>query len=175
MVKAIRDVWFGDYHGKGLQTIMNIAIIQGRPTRDPEIVTSERTGKVYCQLTIACDRPYRGKDAPKKADFFRVTCFGKLAQTVYNNLAKGALCTVLGRLAQDEYVDRVGNKRESVNIIASRITIHEWLRKSKVFEELGDIDNLVPREITNSLIKQIDFSDEDLPEDIGGGNIDDLF
>ena len=152
---------------------MNIAIIQGRPTRDPELTTSERTGKVYCRLTIACDRPYKGKNSPKKADYFRVVCFGKTAQTIYNNLAKGALCTVLGRLEQDEYVDNIGNKRESVNIVASRITIHEWLRKSKVFEGLNDIDNLVPREITDSLFKQIDFSDEDLPDDIGGA--DDLF
>lgn len=153
---------------------MNIAIIQGRPTRDPEIITSERTGKVYCRLTIACDRAYKGKNSPKKADYFKVVCFGKLAQTIYNNLAKGALCTVLGRLEQGEYIDNVGNKRETVNIVASRITIHEWLRKSKVFEGLGDIDNLVPREITDSLVKQIDFSDEDLPDDIGGF-ADDLF
>ena len=154
---------------------MNIAIIQGRPTRDPVISKSERTGKVYCKMRIACDRPYRGKNAPKEADYFNVVCFGKLAQTVYNNLCKGALCTVLGRLTQDEYKDAAGNKRENVEIIANGVTIHEWLRKSRPLDDLDtDFDTIIPREITNSLFKQIDFNDEDIPEDLMGRSIDDL-
>lgn len=166
---------FGRNERKGLQAEMNIAIIQGRPTRDPVIQRSERTGKVYCRLRIACDRAYRGKNAPREADFFNVVCFGDTAQTVYNNLAKGALCTVLGRLQQDQYVDNVGNKREDVTIIAQRITIHEWLRKSRPLDELdNDFDTIVPREITNSLFKQVDFGDEDIPEDLKGRSIDDL-
>jgi single-strand DNA-binding protein len=156
---------------------MNIAIIQGRPTRDPEISRSERTGKLYCRITIACDRPYKGKDVPKRADYFRVVCFDKLAQTVHNNLAKGALCTVLGRLEQDEYLDKVGNKRETVTIVAQNVTIHEWLRKHRPLEELDsdfDIEPLIPREITNSLFKQIDIDDEDIPDDLAGKGFDDL-
>lgn len=157
---------------------MNIAIIQGRPTRDPVIEKSERTGKVYCRMRIACDGPYRGKDLPKRVDYFTVVTFGKTAQTIYNNLAKGALCTVLGKLEQAEYTDKTGNKRESVVIIAQKITIHEWLRKHRPLEELdSDFDNdlLVPREITNSLFKQIDIDDEDIPDDLAGRSIDDLF
>lgn len=157
---------------------MNIAIIQGRPTRDPTIEKSERTGKVYCKLRIACDGPYRGKDLPKRTDYFTVVCFNKTAQTVYNNLAKGALCTILGKLEQNEYLDRTGNKREEVCIIAQKITIHEWLRKHRPIEDLDadfDSDLLVPREITNSLFKQIDIDDEDIPDDLAGRGIDDLF
>lgn len=156
---------------------MNIAIIQGRPTRDPEMARSERTGKIYCKMTIACDRPYKGKDVPKRADYFRVVCFSKLAQTVHNNLAKGALCTVLGRLEQDEYLDKVGNKREVVTIVAQNVTIHEWLRKHRPLEELDsdfDIEPLIPREITGSLFKQIDITDEDIPDDLAGKEFDDL-
>lgn len=157
---------------------MNIAIIQGRPTRDPEMSHSDRTGRLYCRIRIACDRPYKGKGVPKKSDYFSVVCFGKLAQTVHNNLAKGALCTILGRLEQDEYLDKVGNKREAVTIIAQNVTIHEWLRKHRPLEELDsdfDVDPLIPREITNSLFKQIDFGDEDIPDDLAGRGIDDLF
>ena len=148
---------------------MNIAIIQGRPTKDPELCQSERTGKVYCRLRIACDRPYKGKGAPREADYFTVVAFNKTAQTIFNNLAKGALCTVLGRLEQTEYIDKIGNKKEEVSIIAQKITIHEWLRKHKPLEDLDvDFDVLVPREITNSLFKQIDIDDEDIPDDLAG-------
>ena len=85
---------------------MNLVIQQGRPTRDPEISKSEN-GRVYCRIRLAVDRPYRGKNVPKKTDYFTVVFFNKLAQVAYNNLAKGALCTVLGRLETDSYIDRI--------------------------------------------------------------------
>jgi single-strand DNA-binding protein len=155
---------------------MNIVIEQGRPVRDPEIIKSERTGKVFCKFSLAVDRPYRGKDTPQDTDYFEIVIFGKLAQFVYNNLAKGALCTVLGRLTQERYIDKYGDKREKVNIIAQRLTIHEWLRKNRPLAGLESIDpEIVPREITKSLFKQIDVSnDEDIPTELLGRSIDDL-
>ena len=149
---------------------MNVVIVQGRPTRDPEIRRSDR-GKVFCKIRLAIERPYRGKNVPKKSDFFDVIFFDRLAQSVYNNVAKGALVTVLGRLENNDYIDNIGNKRESVSIVASRITIHEWLRKHKPITDLdADFDNdlIVPREITGSLFKQIDITDEDIPDDLAG-------
>ena len=151
---------------------MNIVIQQGRPTRDPEISRS-KDGKVYCRIRLAVDRPYRGKNVPRKTDYFTVVFFNKLAQVAYNNLAKGALCTILGRLETSEYIDNIGNKRETVSIIADKLTIHEWLRKHRPLEELdGNFDDelIVPREITGSLFKQIDVTDEDIPDDLAGGS-----
>ena len=156
---------------------MNIAILQGRPVRDPELNTA-KSGKVFCKIRLACDKPYRGKDAPRKTDYFDVVVFGKLAQTVYNNLAKGALVTVMGRLETNDWLDKVGNKHESVNIIANNVTIHEWLRKHRPLEELDsdfDTELLVPREITKSLFKQRDITDDDIPDDLAGRPINDSF
>ena len=149
---------------------MNLVIQQGRPTRDPEISKS-KSGKVYCRIRLAVDRPYRGNKQPRKTDYFSVVFFGKLAQVAYNNLAKGALCTVLGRLETDTYMDNIGNKRESFSIIADKLTIHEWLRKHRPLQELDagfDDELIVPREITGSLFKQIDITDEDIPDDLAG-------
>ena len=109
---------------------MNLVIQQGRPTRDPEISKSE-SGRVYCRIRLAVDRPYRGKNVPKKTDYFTVVFFNRLAQVAYNNLAKGALCTIVGRLEVSEYIDKIGNKRETFSIIADKLTIHEWLRKHR--------------------------------------------
>ena len=152
---------------------MNITIVQGRPVKDPEMRTSRNTGKVFCVIRIASDRPYRGKDYPKKTDYFDVVAFGKLGQAMYNNLAKGALCTVLGRLEYETYIDKDGDKRYTYSIVANSITIHEWLRKHRPLEELDsdfDTELLVPREITDSLFKQIDITDEDIPDDLAGGD-----
>ena len=149
---------------------MNIVLEQGRPTRDPEISKSE-SGRVYCRIRLAVDRPYRGKNAPRKTDYFTVVFFNRLAQVAYNNLAKGALCTIVGRLEVSEYIDKIGNKRETFSIIADKLTIHEWLRKHRPLEELDsnfDDELIVPREITGSLFKQIDITDEDIPDDLAG-------
>ena len=151
---------------------MNIVLLQGRPTRDPEISKSD-SGRVYCRIRLAVDRPYRGSKVPRKTDYFTVVFFNKLAQVAFNNLAKGALCTILGRLETDTYMDKIGNKRESFSIIADKLTIHEWLRKHRPLEELDagfDDELIVPREITGSLFKQIDITDEDIPDDLAGGN-----
>ena len=149
---------------------MNLVIQQGRPTRDPEISKS-KSGKVYCRIRLAVDRPYRGNKQPRKTDYFNVVFFNKLAQVAYNNLAKGALCTIVGRLETDTYMDNIGNKRESFSIIADKLTIHEWLRKHRPLQELDagfDDELIVPREITGSLFKQIDITDEDIPDDLAG-------
>lgn len=151
---------------------MNFVLQQGRPTRDPEISRS-KDGRVYCRIRLAVDRPYRGKAVPRKTDYFTVVFFNKLAQVAFNNLAKGALCTIAGRLETSEYLDKVGNKRESFSIIADKLTIHEWLRKHRPLEELDnnfDDELIVPREITGSLFKQIDVTDEDIPDDLAGRN-----
>ena len=150
---------------------MNYTIQQGRPTRDPEIKRS-RDGKVYCRIRLAVERQYRGKNVPRKTDFMTVVFFNRQAQTVFNNVAKGALITVAGRIETDEYIDKIGNKRETWSIIADKVTIHEWLRKHRPLEELdNDFDDelIVPREITGSLFKQIDVTDEDIPDDLAGG------
>lgn len=156
---------------------MNIVIEQGRPTREPEIHQAHSTGRVFCKIRLAVEREYKGPNVPRKTDYFDVLTFGKLAQTIYNNVAKGALITVLGSLQNTEYLDRTGNKIKDNIIVAKKVTIHEWLRKHRPLEELKDdfdTDLLVPREITDSLYKQIDISDEDIPDDLAGRSIDDL-
>ena len=149
---------------------MNLVILQGRPTRDPEISRSE-SGRIYCRIRLAVDRPYRGKNVPRKSDYFNVVFFNKLAQVVVNNVAKGALCTITGRIETDSYIDNIGNKRDTFSVVADKLTIHEWLRKHRPLEELeANFDIEVPREITNSLFKQIDVTDEDIPDDLAGRN-----
>lgn len=156
---------------------MNLVIEQGRPTLEPEIHQAKASGRVFCKLRLAVERPYRGRDVPRKTDYFDVLCFGKLAQTVYNNVAKGALITVMGRLENAERLDSTGKKYQYNVIVARDVSIHEWLRKHRPLEELQsdfDTELLVPREITNSLYKQIDITDEDIPDDLAGRSIDDL-
>lgn len=155
---------------------MNVALVQGRPTKDPELKRGLNSGKVFCTFTIACDRPYRGKNQPRETDFFKVIVFNKLAQTCYNNIAQGALITVFGRLENNSWIDRTGQRKWETSIKAQNVTIHEWLRKGRDPEDMDeefDISALVPDEIHKSLFKQVDIDDEDIPNDLLGDSIDD--
>ena len=155
---------------------MNIVFMQGRPTNDPKIKNSKRTGKVFCTFRIAVDGPYRGPDTPRETDFFQVVAFGNTAQALLKHLAKGAFITIRGELKNRSWIDSIGNKRSENVILIREYLIHEWLKKSKQFESLADANGelLIPREITESLFRQIDARDEDIP-DWNERDIDDLF
>lgn len=154
---------------------MNIAILQGNLVYEPEIQTSAK-GRLYVREKIASQRPYKGKNVPREADFFVVMFFGKLAERLYNGTQKGSLITIEGRLVQKYYTDKVGNKRDEVFVIANKLTIHDYIKRDNAIKKLdmgNDDELLVPREISESIFKQIDFADEDIPDDIGG-RLDDL-
>lgn len=155
---------------------MNIVFLQGRPTKDPEMKNSKRTGKVFCTFRLAVDGPYRGPDMPKETDFLNCVAFGSTAQALLKHLAKGAYVTIRGQLKTRSWIDNIGNKREEIVVVVKEYNIHEWMKKSKKFESLADANGelLIPREITESLFKQIDASDEDIPE-YNERDIDDLF
>jgi len=156
---------------------MNIVILQGRPTKHPEIRKNDNTGKVFCVFRLAVQRPYKGKDKLQGTDFFDVFSFGKTAQFCYNNLAKGAFCTVTGRLTQDTKPDKFGDMRDKVFVCATRVDIHEWIRENRPLSGLEkDVDDLlVPREIKAKIFKEIEVgTDEDIPEELLGRSLDDF-
>lgn len=155
---------------------MNIVILQGRPTSDPVMRNSKRTGKVFATFRMAVEGPYRGREVPKEVDFFNFAVFGKKASAILDHLGKGAFVTIMGTLKNRNWIDPIGNRREDTVIIVKEYLIHEWTKKSKPFESLADAngDLLIPREITDSLFKAVDINDEDIPE-FSEGDIDDLF
>ena len=144
-----------------METGLNLVILQGKPTADPEIKDTT-SGRIMCKTRLAVNRPYLGKNAPQQTDYFDVISFGELGQNMYSNLGKGARCTIVGRVEQSEFVSRSGDRREKYSIIANRIIIHDWKgRKSRQADEL--VDELdIPREIADSL-KSISTSDPDMP------------
>ena len=145
-----------------METGLNLVILQGKPTADPEIKETT-TGRVMCKTWLAVNRPYLGQNAPKQTDYFDVIAFGELGQNIYTNLGKGATCTIVGRVEQSEFITRNGDKREKYSIVANRIVIHEWKgRSSKARDEM--IEELdIPREIADS-VRAVTSYDEDMPD-----------
>ena len=78
---------------------LNHVMIAGRLTRDPELKYIP-SGAAVCNFAIAASKKYRTKDGEQKEDvvFVNVTCWGKTAEFVGENFAKGLAILVEGRL-----------------------------------------------------------------------------
>lgn len=63
----------------------------------------------------------RSGEAQDVTTWFRVSAFGKLAELCGQYLAKGSLAYVEGRLSQNEYTDKDGNRRTSLEVRASEV------------------------------------------------------
>ena len=75
---------------------MNIIIIQGRLTRDPEMGTTQN-GVEKCRYSVAVDEP-KDKNGQKKVNFFNCVAYGKSAAFVQKFFHKGDGIIVRGKM-----------------------------------------------------------------------------
>ena len=110
---------------------MNKVILMGRLTRDPEVRYSPgQNGDQFAisRFSIAVDRRFvrkaqDGNDVT--TDFFNCTAFGKQGEFVDKYLKQGTKVVVSGRIQNDNYTNKNGEKVYSVQIIAEEIEFAE--------------------------------------------------
>lgn len=96
---------------------MNKVFLIGNLTHDPDL-TETASGVAVCRFSIAVNRNVNGE---KKADFYNVTAWRGLADTVSRYTKKGNKIAVCGNIELREYEDKDGNKRSAVDVIAQDI------------------------------------------------------
>ena len=92
-------------------------IIIGYLGRDPELRYTPQ-GDAVCKFSVATTEK---KGEREITTWFRVTAWGRLAETASEYLGKGRLAYIEGRLRLEEYVDREGQTRTSLEVVASAI------------------------------------------------------
>lgn len=97
---------------------MNKVILMGRLTRDAEMFGQKSKVARFC---LAVDRNY-GED---ETDFFNCVSFGKQAEFVEKYLKKGTKILLSGRLQNNSYEDKQGNKVIATQIITEEIEFCE--------------------------------------------------
>jgi single-strand DNA-binding protein len=102
---------------------MNKVILMGRLTRDPE-VSSSASGTTFARFSIAVDRRFKREGEPE-ADFFNCTAFGKTAEFVERYLKKGTKVVTTGRLQNNNYTNKEGQKVYDVRIMVEEIEFAE--------------------------------------------------
>ncbi len=99
---------------------MNKVFLIGNLTRDPEL-TETSGGVSICRFSIAVNRNYSGSDGERKTDFFNVTAWRGLGETVARFAKKGNKVAVSGSIELRNYEDSQGVKRTGVDIIAQDV------------------------------------------------------
>jgi single-strand DNA-binding protein len=104
---------------------MNKIILMGRLTRDPETRYSQgESSTAYSRFSIAVDRRFKRQNEPE-ADFFNCTAFGKQAEFVEKYLKQGTKILLTGRIQNDNYTNKNGEKVYSIRVIAEEIEFAE--------------------------------------------------
>ena len=105
----------------------NLVILSGRLSKDPELKYIPNSGKSVTTFDIAVENKYL-KESENKADFFRIQCWGNLAESVAENLTKGRKVLINGVLRNNHWTDENNNYHRQEVVIATRI---EYLDYSK--------------------------------------------
>jgi len=95
--------------------VLNRVVLIGRLVADPQLRYSQ-SGTAVTNFRIAVDRPFTAKET----DFIDCIAFRKLAEVVANNLTKGRLIGVDGRLQIREY-ERQGQRRRVAEVVADTV------------------------------------------------------
>ena len=98
----------------------NKAILIGRLTAEPELKYTQ-SGIALVSFRLAVDRPYKGQDGQRQADFISIQAWRQTAELVCRHFHKGDHILVEGPIQTRNYEDRQGQNRTVTEVVADRI------------------------------------------------------
>ena len=99
---------------------MNKVVLIGNICKDPEL-SETNSGVAVCRFSIAVNRRRTSADAEQQTDFFNVTAWRGLAETVARYCKKGNKVAVAGQIQIRAYEGNDGAKRTSVDVVAEEV------------------------------------------------------
>jgi single-strand DNA-binding protein len=104
---------------------LNRIVLIGRLTADPQMRYTQ-TGIAVTNFRIAVDRPFTNQQGEREADFIDIVTWRKLAELCANNLGKGRLVAVDGRLQIGSYEAQDGTRRNTAEVVADSVRFLDW-------------------------------------------------
>jgi single-strand DNA-binding protein len=98
----------------------NKIIVVGNLGRDPELRYTPQ-GNAVCSFSMATNEKRRGRDGDMQdvTTWFKITLWGKQAETASKYLTKGSSVYIEGRLRVEEWNDRDGKNRYTLEVNAT--------------------------------------------------------
>lgn len=100
--------------------MLNVVVLQGRLTQDPEI-KSTRAEKKVASFAIAVERDYRSRSGEKQTDFVSIEAWNQPADLAESYLSKGDMVVVKGPLGIQSWEDNAGIRRSRPVVTAEKI------------------------------------------------------
>ena len=96
--------------------MLNIAVIMGRLTADPELRTTPN-GVSVTSFSVAVNRNYQKAGAEQQTDFINCVAWRQTAEFISKYFYKGSMIAINGSIQQRSYTDKDGNKRTAFEIV----------------------------------------------------------
>ncbi|NRA12764.1 MAG: single-stranded DNA-binding protein [Crocinitomicaceae bacterium] len=107
-----------------MNALRNKVSLIGRLGAEPELVTLE-SGVAFARFTLATNESYKGKDGTWKeiTQWHTLKAWGKKAENVSKVLKKGQEIVVEGKLVNENYETKKGEKRYGCSIEVNEFLI----------------------------------------------------
>lgn len=119
--------------------MLNRVILIGRLTADPTMRYTPN-GVPVANFTLAVERSFKDQNGEREVDFIDIVAWRKLAETCANNLGKGRLVAVDGRLQIRTYEANDGSKRKVAEIVAESVQFLDWAKDGQAPSSSVDPD-----------------------------------
>ena len=136
--------------------MINMVVLIGRLTKDPVLRFIPGSGIPVVSFTLAVDRNFTNQQGVREADFIPIVAWRKLAEICANNLTKGRLVAVTGRIQTRNWDDQEGKRHFVTEVVADNVRFLDWGNNSKqgysvtqdsdIDRNLDSLDGFVPVE-----------------------------
>ncbi len=101
--------------------MINMVALMGRLTYEPELKTTP-SGVNVIRFQVACDRSYQRAGGERQADFIDCVAWRQTAEFISRYFHKGSMIAVEGTIQTQNYTDKSGNNRKSVEVVANNVS-----------------------------------------------------
>jgi len=129
--------------------MLNQTILVGRLTRDPQLRKTQTQLSVI-NITVACESGFEDK---KKTDFINCVVWNKQAEFIANNLHKGSLVAIQGKIQSRSRDDQNGKKQYVQEVLVGVI---------KALESKSSTQQQKPAYDQNSSAEYSDFDNDNV-------------
>ena len=139
---------------------LNIVMIAGRLTRDPELKYTAGN-RAYCRFGIANTRYYKTRDGEKREETVFANCsvWDKQAEWIGEHIKKGRPVLIEGSLNSYDFNDKdTGQKVTRLEIRVRRVTPLDWDEKTQPAQASSTAQpHQAPRPVEETI------TDDDIP------------
>lgn len=136
---------------------MNIVILKGRLTKDPETKTTTNDTKV-CTFSIAVNRRFSKEN---EADFINCTAWRQTAEFIHKYFKKGQEICIRGSLQVRKWEDKDGNTRYATDVVVENAEFCGSKKENQT--NAIDDDNITSSDFGATSFEVSDVDEYDLP------------